>query len=219
MSIAARDILNDHAGLLEALEKSGIDSPDVTSVLASTANFRRRLENQTEVAACMAELIDRIQLRDDGISVTLKLHIPCSRGGVRTSSVLSLSRFVPLRMTRRGVETRIVVGAAGNLLKKVDVALIKAVARARVWFEELASGRLRSFAQIARREGTSKRYVERLSKLAFVAPATVEAICQGRQSADLNVETLLKRIDLQLEWSAQLRHFASRDRESTATDV
>jgi len=67
-----------------------------------------------------------------------------------------------------------------------------------VWFEELASGRVLSFGQIARREGTSKRYVERLSKLAFVAPATLEAICQGRQPADLNAETLLKRIDLQL---------------------
>jgi hypothetical protein len=48
------------------------------------------------------------------------------------------------------------------------------------------------------------RYVERLSRLAFVAHSIVEAICQGQQPAELNVETLLIRIDLPLEWPAQL---------------
>ncbi len=42
----------------------------------------------------------------------------------------------------------------------------------------------------------AKRYVERL---AFVAPAIVEAICQGRRPAELNAETLLNRIDLPLD--------------------
>jgi hypothetical protein len=81
--------------------------------------------------------------------------------------------------------------------------LLKAVARARVWFDELASGRVRSLAEIARNEGIGKRYVEGLSRLAFVAPAIVEAICQGQQPAELNAEILLNRIDLPLEWPAQ----------------
>ena len=80
--------------------------------------------------------------------------------------------------------------------------MLKAVARARVWFDELASGRVRSLAEIARNEGIGKRYVERLSRLAFVAPAIVEAICQG-QAAELNAESLLNHIDLPLEWPAQ----------------
>ena len=44
---------------------------------------------------------------------------------------------------------------------------------------------------------------ERLSRLAFVTPAIVEAICQGQQPAELSTETLLNRIDLPLEWTAQ----------------
>jgi hypothetical protein len=47
--------------------------------------------------------------------------------------------------------------------------------------------------------------VERLSCLAFTAPAIAEAICQGRQPAEVNAEILLNRIDLQLEWPAQLK--------------
>ncbi len=204
VAIAAGHILSDRAGLLEALEKSGIDSPDVRATLESTSNLLRQLQIEADATARLAEVVGRVQLRDDGISITLRIEVPCSRAGVRTSSILNLSRFVPLRMKRRGVETRIIIAAGDDLPRKVDPPLLKAVARSRAWFEELACGRVRSLADIARREGIAQRYVERLSRLAFAAPRIVEAICQGRQPAELNAETLLNRIDLPLEWPAQL---------------
>ena len=106
------------------------------------------------------------------------------------------------------METRIIIAAGDDPPRKVDPALLKAVARAKAWFEELASGRVRSLADIARREKIAPRYVERLSRLAFLAPSIVEAICQGRQPAELSAETLLNRIDLPLEWSEQLRRLS-----------
>jgi len=106
-------------------------------------------------------------------------------------------------MKRRGVETRIVFAAGNEPPRRVDPALLKAVARARVWFDELVSGRVRSLAAVARNEGIAKRYVERLARLAFVAPAIVEAICQGQQPAELSTQTLLNRINLPLEWTQQ----------------
>ncbi len=203
VTIAARHMLSDRAGLLEALEKSGVDSPDVRATLESTANLLRQLQIEAD-SACLTDVIDKVHLRDDGISVTLKIQVPCTPAGVRTNSVFNLSRFVPLRMKRRGVETRIIMTEGEDLPRKVDPALLKAVARSRAWFEELASGQVRSLTDIARREKIAPRYVERLSRLAFVAPRIVEAIRQGRQPADLSAETLLNRIDLPLEWSAQL---------------
>jgi hypothetical protein len=164
----------------------------------------RRLQTDVDSTACLTEVIDRVHMRDDGIAVTLSIQLPCSRAGVLTSSIFNLSRFLPLRMKRRGVETRIIMATGDELPRKVDRALFKAVARSKAWFGELASGRVRSLTDIARREKIAPRYVERLSRLSFVAPRIVEAICQGRQPADLNAETLLNRIDLPLEWSAQL---------------
>jgi site-specific DNA recombinase len=204
-AIAAQHILSDRAAMLEALEKSEIESPDVRATLASTWDLSRRLKDEPDARACMDELIDRVELREDGLRVTLKIQVPCSHAGVQTCSILGLSRFVPLRMKRRGVETRIIIAAGDEPPRKVDPVLLKAVARARVWFEELASGRVRTLAEIARHQGITRRYVERLSRLAFVAPGIVETICQGRQPAELNAETLLNRIDLPLEWSAQLK--------------
>ena len=198
VAIISQQIMNDRAGLLETLENSGIDSPDIRATLESAAS----LAGTTE---CTGEVVSRAELRDDGISVTVKLDVPCSRAGVRTASLLSLSRFVPLRMKRRGVETRMIIAASNDMPRKVDAALLKAVARSREWFDELASGRVRSLADIARHENITRRYVERLSRLAFVSPTIVEAICQGRQPAELSTETLLNRIELPLEWPAQLK--------------
>ena len=204
VAIAARHILSDRAGLLGALEKTAIDSPDLRATLESASNFSRRLQND-DAAAALVEIVSKVEMRDDGITVTLRIEIQCSRAGLRTTSSLDLSRFVPLRMKRRGVETRIIIAAGDDLPRKVDPALLKAVARSRVWFEELASGSVRSLAEIARRESIAVRYVERLSRLAFVAPTIVEAICQGRQPTELSTETLLNRIDLPLEWPVQLK--------------
>jgi hypothetical protein len=162
VAIAARHILSDRAGLLEALEKSGIDSPDVSATLEATSNLLRQLQIQADGTACLLEVVDRAELRHDGISVMLRLEVACSRAGVRTS-ILNLSRFVSLKMKRRGVETRIIIAAGDDLPRKVDPPLLKAVARSRAWFEELASGRVCSLADIARREGIAQRYVERLS--------------------------------------------------------
>jgi hypothetical protein len=79
-----------------------------------------------------------------------------------------------------------------------------------VWFDELASGRVRSLAEVARREDIMRGYVERLARLAFVAPAIVEAICRGRQPAELSAEALLNRIKLPMAWPEQERALGIR---------
>jgi len=203
VAIGVRLILSDRPGLLQSLEQSGIESPDVGALLESLSTFLKPESNQSDASKSLDELICRVQLRDDGISIALGIEIPCSRAGIRTASRLNLSRFVPLKMKRRGVETRIIFSPQDDLPRKVDPALLKAVARSRAWFEELVSGRVRSLADIGRREGIATRYVERLSRLAFVAPSLVEAIMQGRQPAELSTESLLNRIDLPLRWSMQ----------------
>ena len=116
VAIAAQEILNDRAEILAVLEHSQFQSPNSRGTLDAASASCRRLQNEAEARACMAELIDRIALHDDGIKVALKIQVPCSHEGVRTSSILGLSRFVPLTMKRRGVETRIVI-AAGNDLR------------------------------------------------------------------------------------------------------
>jgi hypothetical protein len=117
-------------------------------------------------------------------------------------SHLGLTRFIPIQMKRRGVELRLVLeGDSGPT--RIDIPLLKAVARARRWSDELISGRAPSVDEIARREGLDRRSVRRLIPLGFLSPRVVEAIIEGRQPRDLSVMALTRRIDLPLLWSAQ----------------
>jgi hypothetical protein len=100
---------------------------------------------------------------------------------------------------------RLVIAGAHTPRPKVDLALLKAVGRARRWFDQLASGRATSLAAIGSQEGISVRYVGRLIRLAFLAPPLVEMIAQGRQPAELTAEMLTRSIMLPLEWAAQKR--------------
>jgi hypothetical protein len=93
-------------------------------------------------------------------------------------------------------------------MPKVDLALLKAIGRARRWFDQLVTGRAASLAGIAAQEGIGVRYIGRLVRLAFLAPSIVELIAQGRQPAELSAEMLTRRIVLPPEWEAQKRLLA-----------
>jgi len=75
-------------------------------------------------------------------------------------------------------------------------------------FDELASGHVRSLIDIARREGLAKRYITRLTKLAFVSPSFVEAIAEGAVPIAISLQMLMDgRIVLPLGWKDQEQLF------------
>jgi len=94
-------------------------------------------------------------------------------------------------------------GNKGSGDDRVDPALVKAIVRGRQWFEDLASGSVRSLLEIAEAEGVSARYVGHLIPLAFLAPDIVARVLSGTQPVDLTTENLTKRIDLPLAWTVQ----------------
>jgi site-specific DNA recombinase len=112
---------------------------------------------------------------------------------------------IPTCIRRRGVEMRLILqsGEAGASAAQVDPALVKAIVRARQWFEQVASGKAQSFAEIARTEGLGRRYVANLIPLAFLAPDIVASILSGTQPVELTTQELTKRVDLPLDWAEQ----------------
>ena len=130
--------------------------------------------------------------------------IPSSSEEQASTPVFRLSHFVPIKVKRRGVEMRIILGGQSQA-PRVDPALLKAIARARCWFEEVASGRVQSLVEIARREGLlSKRYVTRLARLAFVSPVVAVAVAAGRAPAAINLQILMDgRQALPVDWKDQ----------------
>jgi len=128
---------------------------------------------------------------------------------VETKRVITMGRnthyVIPTCIRRRGVEMRLVLhgGEKGASAAQVDPALVKAIVRARQWFEQVASGQAQSFAEIARAEGIGRRYVANLIPLAFLAPDIVASILSGTQPVELTTQELTKRVDLSLDWAEQ----------------
>jgi ABC-type nitrate/sulfonate/bicarbonate transport system substrate-binding protein len=110
-----------------------------------------------------------------------------------------------MTIRRRGVEMRLVIEAHRAPAPRADSALLKAVARARQWSDDLLAGRAQAVAEIAERERISSRYVRRLLRLAFLAPKTVEAIAAEDQPLELAAEALAERIELPPLWTSQAK--------------
>jgi site-specific DNA recombinase len=82
-------------------------------------------------------------------------------------------------------------------------ALLTAIAKARQWVDDVAQGRIATFAQIAGREGKVERHVRLLASLAFVSPRIVAAIIDGTVPADFTATSLARA--LPYSWAEQER--------------
>jgi len=111
-----------------------------------------------------------------------------------------------MQIRRREIEMKFVINGDSKASPRTDPALLKMIARAHCWFDNLVSGRAASMVEIGKREKVGKRYVSRIIRLAFLAPDIVEQIVKGCQPPELTAESLLKdRARLPLAWEAQHR--------------
>jgi site-specific DNA recombinase len=82
-------------------------------------------------------------------------------------------------------------------------ALLIAIAKARKWIDELANGRVGSFAMLARREGKLERHIRLLLPLAFLSPRIVSGLLDGTAPARLTITALARA--LPRSWAEQER--------------
>lgn len=118
----------------------------------------------------------------------------------------SMTVRVPIEIRRRGGRKLVLApdGAevtAGPVTRHVDSAMVKAIARAFRWRDILESGEYATIREIAAAEKVNESYVGRVVRLTLLAPAIVEAILNGRQSAGLHLEHLLRPFPV--EWPNQ----------------
>ena len=82
-------------------------------------------------------------------------------------------------------------------------ALLMAIAKAGNWVDELAHGRVGSFAVLARREGKVERHIRLLLPLAFLSPRIVSGLLDGTAPAGLTIAALARA--LPWSWAEQER--------------
>jgi hypothetical protein len=127
----------------------------------------------------------RPNLAMDGPTVTVRVPISIRRHGGRK-----------LVLAPDGTpDTRTV------LSRRIDSAMVKAVARAFRWREMLENGTHATIAEIAAAEKINESYVGRILRLTLLAPDIVETILDGRQPAPMTLAVIIKPFPV--EWKRQ----------------
>jgi hypothetical protein len=115
----------------------------------------------------------------------------------------TLTVRIPLRIRQRVGYKKVVTpdGAAWAPPPRVDNAMVKALARAFRWRKQLDEGVHVTLEDLAKAKGVAASYVSRVLRLTLLGPEIVEAILDGRQPAELQLNDLLK--GLPVEWYLQ----------------
>ncbi|MEM9879518.1 MAG: recombinase family protein [Pseudomonadota bacterium] len=136
-----------------------------------------------------------------GVSLeTERLRISMGIKGSKDDEPLEIS--TPFILRRRGTETRLCLKTGEQ--REPDKVLIRRIAKAMDWSDHIKAGT--SITQIAEAECVSPEYVGKTLKFAFLAPTLLQAICYGKQRADITTD-LLYRAQIPLDWTDQERCF------------
>jgi DNA invertase Pin-like site-specific DNA recombinase len=209
------DTLTSPPKLVERFGAASVPSDHIPKLLNRAARLAAALGGSPdERAKLVRELVEKIIVDEKTITIKLQrgallgADVPSSASADGCDNGIELTATIAFM--RRGAETKLVLPGLAQQKhnSRCDPALIKAIARGRAWFEELATGRARSLQQLAKRDGISRRYIRRLVGLAFLSPQLVEAILQGGQPVELNA-TRLSELDLPLDWTEQHKLLAS----------
>ena len=111
---------------------------------------------------------------------------------------------LPFQFRKRGVETKLVIGAETS--QPTDATLLRSIAKAHEYYDAIKSGQ--TFEEIAETENLSKRRIMQVIDLAFLAPEIVKQIVQGDQPAGLTAKWLGIN-PLPSDWQAQRRIIAA----------
>ena len=106
----------------------------------------------------------------------------------------TITVHIPLTFRKRGGRKLVVTpdGAEWAPRPRVDNAMVKALARAFRWRKMLDEGVHATLEDLARAKGVAPSYVSRILRLTLLAPEIVEAILDGRQPAELQLDDLLE---------------------------
>lgn len=111
---------------------------------------------------------------------------------------------VPMKFSARGGRKAIITEAApaSPAPSRTEEALLKALAKAFRWRQQIEAGEFASIAELARTNGINESYACRILRLTLLAPDIVATALDGRD-ASLTLKTLTR--PLTNDWTAQGR--------------
>jgi hypothetical protein len=129
----------------------------------------------------------------------------------RLEDGIKLTTFIPVRFVRHKARKVVVEPTIpGRMASRktpgqravCDDTLMRALARGFFWQALLDSGRVSSIAEIAKHEGVEKVRVQKMLRLARLAPDVIEDIARRQQAVGVSLEFFMRN-PIPDDWNAQ----------------
>ena len=95
----------------------------------------------------------------------------------------------------------------GQDAKTPDPVVVKAIARASVWLEQLTTGKSHSMAEMAIRENVTDNYVSNLIHLAWLSPDLVDRVLEGDLEATARARAAMLSRKSDALWGRRLSNY------------
>jgi hypothetical protein len=166
--------------------------------VSATATAQDICEFRPDDRALVAAAVDHVVIGAGSVDVHLN---QCLVAGGETETI-SIPWVKPSSRGRRQVIEPLSGGVDQRVIRAdTQTALIDTIVRARRWLDEIASGKVESFDEIAEQEGRTGRSIRMTLSLAFLAPSIVRAIVEGTIPRGVGLSRLA---DLPPSWIEQL---------------
>jgi site-specific DNA recombinase len=180
--------LTDKAQISKLLREARCRPAEIGSGLGIASKLADSLTSAAPMAQNVADLLARVTVNPTSPTISIKrdrllarltdtFAEPSQTNG--QDNIISLHATVPAAPA----------GGSGKLVfegldaKTPDPVVVKAIARASVWFEQLTTGKSQSMAEIAVRENITDNYVSNLIHLAWLSPDLVCRVLDGEPEA------------------------------------
>ena len=179
-----------------------IEASDIEVLTARTSKLNFATPEADE---SILRLVDQTHIAPGRLNVTINASELANYLDIDETRIASNALRITetFRLRRKGVENRIILSDAPP---EFDRILISNIVKARNWYSDICKGN--SFADIAKRDGTSPRRVQTIIDLAFLSPATLDQIVQGTQPFGLTTDYLVKS-GFPANWKEQAKVFAT----------
>ena len=117
-----------------------------------------------------------------------------------TDTAQMLTVRIPLHVRKRGGRKTMIAPNVLAMPARVDVTMIKALARAFRWRRLLEDGSYSIIKDLAAAEKINASYLCRVLRLTRLAPEMVQAILDGRQEDEVTLPRLLEGVAV--EWGS-----------------
>jgi site-specific DNA recombinase len=118
----------------------------------------------------------------------------------RRCDILKLN--TEFQVLRRRGELRMISPDCGSCFEETpEPSLVKAVARARDWYERIVAGEFNNIRQLSGKVSLTRRYVRRILQCANLSPRIIEAVLAGKHTPHLTLKEIL--YSASLNWQEQ----------------